>query len=375
MAAPEVIVSRSVRLGVAAGEEAFAAARSQDLDVALDDGRRVRLQAADGRSPGYAQVLAGLEQLGRPVYLEVDPDSGIITLLRIPVVGRVEQLRETDGGLELVLNASHARFLLRKGGERFGPLSATLREAAAGGRPLILTGDDRGEVIDARFFEPGPDDGPIPDFPWDRPKLVPDWTRFLRWLRWPIWPWTWWAWGCVSLTRAQQAFEAMSATSCAPLTVPAPCIPFLFPDNGCWARAHEMCRLMIDSGLGPRKVWIQGSLNTPTRNNPACVVHWAWHVAPTLCVVRRWWLWRPWLGIKQTMVIDPSLFTAPVTLAQWKAVQGDPAATLTHTDASDYYWGSTDPTYAQTLADLALYRLQLQTRAINVGPPPYAHCP
>jgi hypothetical protein len=60
----------------------------------------------------------------------------------------------------------------------------------------------------------------------------------------------------------------MSATSCNPTAVAPPCIPFLFPDNGCWGRAHEMRRLMTNMGIYPRKVWIHGSLHTLTRNNP-----------------------------------------------------------------------------------------------------------
>jgi len=165
----------------------------------------------------------------------------------------------------------------------------------------------------------------------------------------------------------------MKATTCAPLTVPPPCIPFLYPDNGCWARAHEMCRLMIAMGLSPRKVWIMGRLEAATRNRTNCKVNWAWHVAPTLCVrCRPWWL-RFWT---HRMVIDPSLTDGPVTVAYWKGLQGDPNATLTYTAASDYYWGSTDPSYTQTNIDLATYRLALQNRSNGPdGPPPYANCP
>ena len=80
----------------------------------------------------------------------------------------------------------------------------------------------------------------------------------------------------------------------------------------------------------------------------------------------------------QTVVIDPSLFTTPVSEATWKSVQGDPNATLTDTDASVYqlfYGPTTDPTYTQTNQDLAFYRLQLQARAVQQGSPPYPYCP
>ncbi len=98
---------------------------------------------------------------------------------------------------------------------------------------------------------------------------------------------------------------------------------------------------------------------------------WGWHVAPTLCVR------GPIFFQSQPMVIDPSLFTTPVSESTWKGVQGDPSATLTGTDASIFYvWGNvTDPTYAQTNTVLAFYRLQLQNRSIQLGPPPYANCP
>jgi hypothetical protein len=76
------------------------------------------------------------------------------------------------------------------------------------------------------------------------------------------------------------------------------------------------------------------------------------------------------------MVIDPALFTTPVTESTWKGVQGDPGATLTDTDWTQFWHGGgTDPGYTNTIAILAQYRLALQTRAIQVGPPPYANCP
>lgn len=198
---------------------------------------------------------------------------------------------------------------------------------------------------------------------WIRDRL----DRIRRWLGW------WFR--CASATKAQGVFDAMNATTCDPLTVPAPCIPFLYPDDGCFARAHEMCRLMIDMGLAPRKVWIKGDLYVSTKNNPDCEVWWDWHVAPTLCVR------GPGLFQTQDMVIDPSLFTTPVTKAEWKLKQGDPNATLTDSDASIYFHtlvyppNGTDSNYSDTNIDLAYYRLQLQNRSVQPGPPPYANCP
>src|SRR2546425_191015 len=51
----------------------------------------------------------------------------------------------------------------------------------------------------------------------------------------------------VTPQQAQQLFALVASQSY---------IPFKYPDNGCWGRAHEMCRLIIASAVQPRKVWI-----------------------------------------------------------------------------------------------------------------------
>ncbi len=349
------------------------------LFVELENGRRVRLDPANPHSVGFTQILDGLSKQRLPVYLEIDPVTSVITRLLIPHVTRVVGVRPIDEGvLGVELELSHARHVLRHGQTGFTELEKQLREALRSREPVILTEDDAHNIIDIRFFKPGPDGPGLPSPPLSPvvplvEKWPPRWIRDLLvriWL-WPWWPWWWF--GCISMTKAQQVFDAMNATSCNPLTVPAPCIPFLYPDDGCWARAHEICRLIINMGLSPKKVWIQGSLYVNTKNNPSCHVWWGWHVAPTLCVRGQ----GLFLFQTQRMVIDPSLFTKPVSKATWKGVQGDPNATLTDSDASIYYlWGNvTDPTYAQTNQYLAIYRLQLQNRSIQHGPPPYANCP
>lgn len=344
------------------------------LFVELEGGHRVRLDPADPRSVGFAQILDGLNKLRLPVYLEIDTATSVITRLLIPHLTRVASVRQIDEGvLGVELELSHARHVLRRGQPDFADLERKLREAVTNRGPVILTEDDEHNIIDIRVFRPGPD-VPLPPFPPEVPPLEKWPPRWIRDFLDRIWLWKWWPWWwfrCMSMTKAQQIFNVMNATSCNPLTVPVPCIPFLFPDDGCWGRAHEMCRLMISMGLSPKKVWIQGRLYVSTKNNPNCHVWWGWHVAPILCVR------GPNFFQTQDMVIDPSLFTTPVSKATWKSVQGDTNATLTDSAASIFYlWGIvTDPTYAQTNQVLATYRLQLQSRAIQYGSPPYANCP
>jgi len=341
------------------------------LSVELEGARRVRLDPTDPRSVGFTQILDGLSKQRLPVYLEIDPATSAITRLLIPHVTRVIGIRHIDEDvLGVELERSHARHVLRRGNPDFGELERQLREALRNGALIVLTENDAHEIIDIRGYTPDSEGPPLPFLkPGPLPRMPWPW----RWIK-SIWCWCWWPWWwfrCISATKAQQVFNGMNATSCNPLTVPPPCIPFLYPDDGCWGRAHEMCRLMINMGLSPKKVWIQGSLYVNTKNNPNCHVWWGWHVAPTLCVRGKGFFQT------QSMVIDPSLFTTPVSKATWKGVQGDPSATLTDSDASIFYlWGSvTDPTYTQTNQVLATYRLHLLNRAIQYGPPPYVYCP
>jgi hypothetical protein len=346
----------------------------QGLFVELADARRARLDPANPRSADFVRILDGLAKLNLPVYLELDAKTSAITQLLIPHWTRVLGVRQLDEGILAVeLEQSQARHVLRRGEADFAELEKQLADAVRSAERVAVTEDDAHNIIDVRSFKPSPDRLPPPG----PPAVAEREPGLLRWIKelfqwiwfWPCWPWWWF--GCIPMAKAQQVFNDMNATSCNPLTVPNPCIPFLYPDDGCWGRAHEMCRLMLNKGLAPRKVWIQGSLVVNTRNNPNCHVWWGWHVAPTLCVR------GPKFFQAQRMVIDPSLFTTPVSEAMWKGVQGDPNATLTDSAASIFYlWGSvTDPTYAQTNQVLAFYRLQLQNRAMQFGPPPYANCP
>lgn len=350
-----------------------------ELWIELDQGQRVRLVAGDPKSAGYTRILENLAELGRPVSLEINPDTDTIETLLIPEVGRVAALHGSDVGYDVELDPSHARHKLDRDLPDFAEFEGRLRQAIEDGMPVILTEDETHNILDIRFFSRGPDGGPSD---WDVGKretdpgrdAIPS-SRFRKWFEWPFRLFR--PRGCISMAEAQQVFDAMSAKSCNPSATMTPCIPFMYPDDGCWARAHEMCRLMIVMGFQPKKIWIKRSngniLHAATRNHPNCFIEWTWHVAPTLCVRQGclFWFWT------KDMVIDPSLFTVPVTIAEWKAVQGDPGAILTPSDASVYYlWtNQTDPTYSSTNQYLQFYRTMLENRSISSGPPPYAHCP
>ncbi len=172
----------------------------------------------------------------------------------------------------------------------------------------------------------------------------------------------------LSLQQVRQLFDDMNILSCDPITVSPPCIPYMYPFNGCWARAHQMCRLMLAQNITPQKIWIHGSLTVKSANSSNCTVNWNWHVAPIVEVD---------LGNgPQSYVIDPSIFTEPVPQAVWASVQGDPNPTLTVTPWTTYIGSTTDP-YAYNQpdpwldADLINFRTLLHNES---PPPPYAVC-
>lgn len=328
------------------------------------EGQRVARLTGDARRvDGLIALLVDLQRRKRPVYVELDPNTDTIARVRVPIVVRVESMTaETTGDIDVMFENSHARHVLRRDAD-FDDLARALRDAQEKNEWIAVAETEGHEIIDLRPYAA----------PFDFPRREPPPTSVLRrFLSWKWWPWSWFI--CVSAARAQQLFDLCAVTTCNPLTVPPPCIPFLYPDDGCWGRAHEMARLIIADGAHPRKVWIFGRLYAPTKNNPNCIVGWGWHVAPTLCVRGKW----PFNT--EEKVIDPSLFTTPVTIATWKSVQGDPRALLYSEPASTFYRYSdgriiTDPTYEQTKIVLADYRAALQARSLGPdGPPPYAAC-
>lgn len=90
-------------------------------------------------------------------------------------------------------------------------------------------------------------------------------------------------------------------------------IPFCYPEDGCYARAHEMTRLMEKKGIIAGKVFLEGDLRVETKNSPKGFVEWWYHVAPLVAVRKG--------DETEMMVIDPSLAIKPVSLEAWEKLQ------------------------------------------------------
>jgi hypothetical protein len=94
-------------------------------------------------------------------------------------------------------------------------------------------------------------------------------------------------------------------------------IAFRFPIDGCYARAELMIERLRKKRLHPYRVWSVANgepLYARTKNNPHGHVTWGYHVAPVLRV-------RFGKASQRWYVIDPSLFTRPVTIDQWEGAQ------------------------------------------------------
>jgi len=165
--------------------------------------------------------------------------------------------------------------------------------------------------------------------------------------------------GALSEAQANQLFRDLASQ---------PQIPFDYPDDCCYSRAHEMSRIMNERGIPNRKVWNYGntypsgaSLRATTPNHPSGQVNWRYHVAPVVQV-------RGNDGVTRDMVMDPSLFDRPVTVDEWAARQQDPAARREITDPKYYFRGPgnspavEDPAYSDTNATLARHRASRDLR-------------
>lgn len=355
MANPNALVD-FVAQAARPGEIAVAlAGRGQPVNVVFQGGRSAVLDLSTHQGVAWAEVIESLRRDNLPAYVEINPATSAITTLLAPIAVKVGAIHETDSGIEVELLISSARHYLRRANPDYDRLLAALRSARDRGAPVAVTESPSAhEIIDvtplpATAVTMAPMEATPPVIEGPSPAVS------------------------VTMSQAQQMFDMVATKNCCPGIASAPCIPFTYPDDGCWGRAHEMCRLMIASGITPNKIWIYGSPHPNSQNHPNCQVYWGWHVAPTLDVTTG--------GGVVTYVIDPSLCDGPVPTASWKTIQLDPNAALIASPASVFYRNQagtvvqTDPTYAQTNAVLNNYRNQLKLRATGTaGPPPYPNC-
>ena len=110
-------------------------------------------------------------------------------------------------------------------------------------------------------------------------------------------------------------------------------IPFEYPEDGCYSRAHEMSRILKEMGVTTTKTFLEGRLRVETDNSPKGYVEWWYHVAPMVAVetgkrhkerysvpgsrIKR----TRWVDEYKVMVFDPSIFNRPVEINEWQNIQ------------------------------------------------------
>lgn len=181
-----------------------------------------------------------------------------------------------------------------------------------------------------------------------------------------------------SYAKAKEIFDFCAQLSChlpGPYAV-TPCIPFQYVIDGCYARAHQMRRIVTTRyRYCCEKVFSFATDNNDTLAVQAgkwggCCVFWWYHVAPLVRV--RIKLRLPGLprsfSLVLAMVIDPGMFDKPVLLHTWLSAQENKncsqnarVTSYSIQPGSAYTPGyngtfTTDPAYTQTGATLVAYR-------------------
>lgn len=84
-------------------------------------------------------------------------------------------------------------------------------------------------------------------------------------------------------------------------------IPFGYPDDGCFARAHKTSLILDSMGIVSVKSFLVGDLKLQTADHPQGFVQWWYHVAAAVHVK----------GLNQLFVFDPTASEIPISKSAW----------------------------------------------------------
>jgi hypothetical protein len=251
----------------------------------------------------------------RPVYVETTDDD-VIRNVGLPKVGRIRRVVRDADGTVLAEIDSAAQWLKLPGGPDHVRLLRILEAAQQTlGIIMVALADEGDRLIHAV-------EAPVEAW-YLAPKFFLKGGQTLEEI--PV--------SAVSSDRIDDAFAIVQGGDCR-VSASTSCIPFDYPDTGCEARAHEMCRLLADDGFVAGKVWIFDE-KTPTMRiatqtcETKCTIGWAHHVAVYLRL-------KTDDGPGDAFVLDPALFDKPIQLPDFlKALNMSPSRSL-FSDAEAY---------------------------------------
>jgi hypothetical protein len=262
-----------------------------------------------------ARLLDGLRRTGAPALIERTKDRVITNVLK-PLFGRVVDIRETkDGWLRVHIDRSSASHYIKPSPETQAFIEL-LKSARDRGDVLLVTEDPKGTaIVDVR---PYPDGWPTP-----RPEPEPEQPTALSEDD---------VKNLLSPRRASDihvGFQSLLQRSCDVDGARSGCLPFLYARDGCRARAHRMCELLEEGGIATAKIWVyadENDLKPLTPNLEECEAKWVLHVASVAHAEET----------GELLVIDPSLFEAPVPVQTFIDAMRSPGAERVFTDRFVY---------------------------------------
>jgi sugar phosphate isomerase/epimerase len=137
-------------------------APAQYLTVAFGSGRAGLLDMTTHQSRVWAEVLESFRETGRLAYVEIDPNTSVITQVLQPIPYRVGRIARLADRLQVELIISHARHFLRRSNPDFEEFREVLEGARQSGTSVLVTETlVEHEIIDAR---------PVPGEPAPAPR-------------------------------------------------------------------------------------------------------------------------------------------------------------------------------------------------------------
>lgn len=138
--------------GVARAPEARLAAGDQNVTVTFASGRKAQLDVSQHQGRVWAEVLQSLRETGQPAYVEIEPDTGVITQLLLPRNYTVTALRREKDRLEVELNPSQAIHAVMRSNPYYQEIARALERAHDRGTQVLVTeAVGGGEIVDARL--------------------------------------------------------------------------------------------------------------------------------------------------------------------------------------------------------------------------------
>jgi hypothetical protein len=144
------IVERISEVEGIAPERAVEVPRFHVLEVRFAGGQAGFIDMRDLRGAVWADVLRSLREQDQPAYVEIAPDTGLITELLLPLRFTVGSIESSEVGLDIELVVSHARHRLSRSNPDFDELRERLEAAHESGEPMLVTETDDHEIVDVR---------------------------------------------------------------------------------------------------------------------------------------------------------------------------------------------------------------------------------